>query len=65
MKPTELLTVPEVAEYLFIGRSRAYELVKTGEIPPFKLSSRRTRVRIQDLEQWVISKRGDGGKEEK
>ena len=65
MKSTELLTMNEVAAYLGIGRSRAYELVKVGEIPYFKLSLRRTRVRILDLEQWVISKRGDGGKEEK
>ncbi|HZB84148.1 MAG TPA: helix-turn-helix domain-containing protein [Rubrobacteraceae bacterium] len=53
----------EVAEYLSIGRSRAYEMAKSGEIPSFKLSPRRTRVRIEDLRQWVISKRGDGGKE--
>ncbi|HZB84734.1 MAG TPA: helix-turn-helix domain-containing protein [Rubrobacteraceae bacterium] len=66
MKSTkELLTVPEVAEYLSIGRSRAYEMVKAGEIPSLKLSPRRTQVRIQDLEQRVISKQGDGGKEEK
>jgi excisionase family DNA binding protein len=55
MKPIELLAVNQVAEYLGIGRSRAYELVKRGEIPSLKLSRRRTRVFKQDFEAWILS----------
>jgi excisionase family DNA binding protein len=55
MKPTELLTVNEVAAYLSIGRSRAYEMVKAGEIRSVKLSPRRTQVRMEDLEAWIRS----------
>jgi excisionase family DNA binding protein len=32
-QPHEYLKVPEVAEVLRIARSRAYELVGSGEIP--------------------------------
>lgn len=49
----EWLTVPEMAERLGIGRVRAYEILKEGEIPTFKLSPRRTRVRLDDVDDYI------------
>ena len=36
---TILMTVPELAEYLGIGRNRAYTLLHSGEIKGFRLGS--------------------------
>jgi excisionase family DNA binding protein len=34
---TTLLTVPELAEYLGIGRNRAYDLLRNGIIKGFRI----------------------------
>lgn len=47
-----LYRVREVAEMLGIGRSKAYELVRTGEIPSVRLGAS-VRVRGQDLQDYV------------
>jgi excisionase family DNA binding protein len=52
----EYLKVPEVAQELRIGRSRAYELVANGKIPALKIG-RSVRVRRRDLESWLESQR--------
>jgi excisionase family DNA binding protein len=50
------LTVPQVAEKLQIGRERAYQLVKEGEIPAKKVGEpRRIRVSERLLHEWVDS----------
>ncbi len=46
----EWLKVPEVAQVLRIARSRAYELVGSGEIPSVRIS--RT-----ELERWLEEQR--------
>lgn len=57
----EYLKVPEVAEFLQIGRSRAYELVADGEIPSVKIG-RSVRVSRRDLERWLEhQRRGEVG----
>ena len=33
----DILTIPELCEVLTIGRNRAYELLKTGQISAFQL----------------------------
>lgn len=33
----DIITIPELCEVLTIGRNRAYELLKTGQIPAFQL----------------------------
>ncbi|MCI9500649.1 MAG: helix-turn-helix domain-containing protein [Hungatella sp.] len=33
----DIITIPELCEVLMIGRNRAYELLKTGQIPAFQL----------------------------
>lgn len=48
----EWLKVPEMAEFLRIGRSRAYELVADGEIPSVRIG-RSIRVSRRELERWL------------
>jgi excisionase family DNA binding protein len=48
----ELLTVPEAAKLLRIGRNLAYELVARGEIPSVRLG-RVIRIPRTALEQWL------------
>lgn len=48
----EILSPEELADYLGIARSTAYELLRTGEIRSFKLGRLR-RIRRRDVEQFV------------
>ncbi len=52
----EWLKVPEVAEVLRIARSRAYELVGSGEIPSVRIG-RSVRVNRKELERWLAEQR--------
>lgn len=52
----EFLKVPEVAEVLQIGRSRAYELVGAGKIPSVKIE-RSVRVSRRELDRWLEEQR--------
>jgi len=52
-----LLTVPEVAKVLRIGRNLAYELVARGEIPCVRLG-RMIRVPRSSLERWLEREAG-------
>ena len=52
-KRKEWLTVPEAAEMMGIGRVRAYEIVREGLIPSFKLSARRTRLNAADVDAYI------------
>ncbi len=52
----EYLKVPEVAELLKIARSRAYELVASGEIPAVKIG-RSVRVSRKELDRWLEGQR--------
>jgi excisionase family DNA binding protein len=52
----EYLKVSEVAEFLQIGRTRAYELVGSGEIPSVRIG-RSVRVSRRELERWLEARR--------
>lgn len=52
----EYLKVPEVAEVLRIARSRAYELVGSGDIPSIKIG-RSVRVSRRELDRWLEGQR--------
>lgn len=47
-----LLSAEEAARALGIGRTRMYELLRTGEVSSVKLGRSR-RVRPEDLEEYV------------
>ena len=56
MRDEEYLKVSEVAEFLRIGRTRAYELVSSGEIPSVRIG-RNIRVSRKELERWLEGQR--------
>lgn len=45
-------TIVEMAEYLNIGKNKAYELVKTNTIPALKIG-RQIRIPIKLLDKWI------------
>lgn len=47
-----LLSTEEAAQRLGIGRTRMYELLRSGEVPSVKLGRSR-RVRPEDLNEYV------------
>jgi len=51
--PEPLLTASDVAYRLHLSRSRAYNLMQTGDIPTVHIGKSR-RVRLQDLEVYII-----------
>jgi putative molybdopterin biosynthesis protein len=48
----ELLTVEEVQELLKVGRTFAYSLVRSGELPSYRVG-RLLRIRRTDVERWL------------
>ena len=52
-RPHRLLTYPEAADYLCVGRSTLYDLVGRGELPVVRMSPRCVRFRREDLEEFV------------
>jgi len=49
----KLLIKPmEAAKMLSIGKTKMYELIKTGEIPSKRIGSS-IRIRVKDLEEWI------------
>ncbi len=55
----EYLKVPEIAGVLRIARSRAYELVGSGEIPSIRIG-RSVRVNRRELDAWLEGQRQTG-----
>ena len=48
----DLLTVDETIRVLRLGRTRVNEILRSGELPSYKLGRRRL-VRRQDLERFL------------
>jgi len=48
----KIYTIPEVAEYLKMSRSKLYELVKREQITFIKIG-RNARIRESDLDNWL------------
>ncbi len=48
----EILTIPQVAKYLQLSKSKTYALVRQGKIPHLRLE-RNVRVRKSDLQNWI------------
>ena len=50
--PDEWFTLTELGDWLKIGRTTAYKLVRERRIPAYRIG-RATRVRRRDVEQWL------------
>lgn len=48
----DLMTVPELASYLGVGRTVAYRLARE-ELPSFRLGRKLVRVRRADVDRWL------------
>jgi excisionase family DNA binding protein len=48
----ELLTVDETIRTLRLGRTRVNEILRSGDLPSYKLGRRRL-VRSRDIEEWL------------
>ena len=51
-----LLRVEDVAEALSVGRSKVYELIRSGELPSIHIG-RSVRVSLDDVHAWIRQKR--------
>ena len=52
---SEILTIPEVAQYLKLSVSKVYAMVQHGEIPHIRIE-RNVRIRESDLQKWIAKK---------
>ena len=48
----KIYTIPEVAEYLRMSKSKVYDLVKRKKIPSVKIG-RNVRIRHSDFMEWL------------
>jgi len=48
----EWFTADELVRWLGLGRTKTYEMLRSGEIPSYKIGRVR-RIRRQDLEVWL------------
>jgi len=53
----KLLTLPQLAEYLQLGKSTVYKMVQKGEIPGIKIANQ-WRFEKSDIDKWLQSQRG-------
>lgn len=53
-----MLTVKEVAERLSISRSLAYRMIRTGEIPSYRIANCR-RVSEEELKKYLDRSRSE------
>jgi excisionase family DNA binding protein len=49
-----IYTIPEVARYLKMSKSKVYYLVQSGDLPHLKIG-RNVRIRETDLKNWMES----------
>lgn len=55
----EIMTVPEVAKYLKMSKSKLYYLIQTRKIPHVKIG-RNVRIRGSDLMNWLERQQDPG-----
>ena len=48
----EWFTTDELVRWLGLGRTKAYEMLRSGEIPSYKIGRIR-RIRRRDVEAWL------------
>lgn len=47
------MTIPEMADYMRVGRKYAYRLINNGAIPSYKMSVRKTVVKRSDVDNYI------------
>jgi excisionase family DNA binding protein len=59
MPPVEplLLTIPQVATMLELGRTKVYDLIEREGLPSIKLGTAR-RVPVKALQEWLEQRQG-------
>lgn len=57
-KSTKFMSVEEMADYLGISRSKAYQLVNQSDFPTLRIG-RRIVVSVDGLESWVNAQLAD------
>ena len=62
MDKTLLLTIPEAASRLSLGRSKTYELIQRGLLPVCRIGSA-DRVKTSDIQLFVDRLQADQGDE--
>jgi len=59
MKPISdippILTVRELSEYLKVHPSTIYRLLKTGQLPAFRVGSD-WRFNVEEIERWLLER---------
>lgn len=55
----EWLTIADFQNWIGLGRSKAYQLVQSGEIPSYRIG-RVVRLRRKDVEAWLAENRSGG-----
>lgn len=56
-----ILSVPELADYLGIGRTLAYQLSRSTNFPTLKIG-KRTLIPVEGLNEWLHKSVNEGGK---
>jgi excisionase family DNA binding protein len=53
METSDILTIPEVADYLKLSESKIYKMVQKGDIPSLKIG-KSVRLRRTDVIDWMM-----------
>jgi len=56
--PHRLLKINEVAEVLQVSKTTAYRLVQVGDLPAVRFAGATVRVRVEDLEKFILEHSG-------
>ena len=56
-----MLRVREAADALGVSRSKAYELIASGQIPSVKMGRGCVRVPVEALRAWIDRQLAEGG----
>jgi len=55
---TKFMTTSEVAAYLRVGRLTVYKMVRTGELPAFRIGSD-YRFSVEEIDRWILGRKVD------
>lgn len=56
-----VLTLKELCDYLRIGSTRMYQLIKEPGFPAVRISPKKIVVPVDALEKWMAERMGNGG----